>query len=115
MTGNRSGDLFGRFDPSPIQILIWVAIGLLLNFAAEPLVVPYFGASMAIISTYLFVRNDYARARTLAWTIPTAALFVSSVIGDGWAWALLTYAAIIVHGAFYIVPQLRRAWYSASG
>ena len=114
MTGDRSGDLFSRYDPSPIQILTWVAIGLLLNFAAEPLVVPYVAASMAIISTYLFVRNDYARARTLAWTIPTAVLFVSSVIGEGWTWALLTYAAIMVHGAFYLVSQLRRAWYGGS-
>jgi hypothetical protein len=113
MTDNRSGDLFGQYDPSRIQILTWVAIGLLLNFAAEPLLVPYFGASMAIISTYLFVRNDYPLARTLAWTIPTAALFLSSVIGDGWVWALLTYAAMLVHGAFYLVPRLRRAWYGS--
>jgi hypothetical protein len=111
MTDNRSGDLFGRYDPSGIQILTWVAIGLLLNFAAEPLVVPYFGASMAIISTFLFVRNDYPQARTLAWTIPTAVLFVASAIGEGWTWALLTYAAMLLHGAFYLVPPLRRAWY----
>jgi hypothetical protein len=114
MTDNRSGDLFGRFDPSPIQILTWVAIGLLLTFTAEPLVVPYFSASMAIISTYLFVRNGYQLARTLAWTIPTAVLFVLSVIGEGWTWALLTYAAMLFHGAFYLVPRLRRAWYRGS-
>jgi hypothetical protein len=114
MTGNRSGELFGRYDPSGIQILTWVAIGLLLYFAAEPFLVPYFGASMAIISTYLFVRNGYPLARTLGWTIPTAALFVSSVIAEGWAWALLTYAAILVHGVFYLLPWLRRAWYGGS-
>ena len=114
MTGNASGDRFGQYDPSPIQILTWVAIGLLLMFTAEPLVVPYFGGSMAVISSYLFVRNDYSLARTLAWTIPTSALFVSSVIGEGWTWALLTYVALLVHGAFYIVPRLRRAWYGSS-
>ncbi len=113
MTDNRSGELFGRYDPSRIQILGWILIALLLYFAAEPLLVPYFAASMAIISTYLFVRNDYPLARTLAWTIPTAALFVSSVIADGWAWALLTYAAMLFHGAFYVTSMLRRAWYGS--
>ena len=82
MTDNRSGELFSRYDPSRIQILTWVALCLLLYFAAEPLLVPYFAASMAIISTYLFVRNDYPLARTLAWTIPSAALFVVSVIAE---------------------------------
>ena len=68
---------------------------------------------MAIISTYLFVRNGYPLARTLAWTIPTAALFVVSVIGEGWVWALLTYAAMLFHGAFYLTSRLRRAWYGS--
>ena len=114
MTDTRSGDLFGRQPPSGIQILTWVAIGLLLNLAAEPLVVPYFGASMAVISTYLFVRNDYPVTRTLAWTIPTAALFVSSVIGEGWIWSLLTYGAVLLHGAFYLLRPMRTAWYGSS-
>lgn len=114
MTDNRSGDLFGRYDPSRIQILIWVAIGLILNFAAEPLLVPYLGASMAIVSAYLFVRSGYPLARTLAWTIPTAAMFVASAIAEGWAWALLTYLALLIHGAFYLVPRLRTAWYRGS-
>jgi len=113
MTDNRSGDLFGRYEPGRIQILTWVVIALLLHFGAEPLLVPYFGASMAIISTYLFVRNGHPLARTLAWTIPTAALFVSSVIADGWAWALLTYAAMLFHGAFYLLPWLRSSWYGS--
>ena len=114
MTDSRSGDRFGSYDPGRIQILTWVAIGLLLNFAAEPLLVPYFGASMAFVSTYIFVRNGYPLARTLAWTIPTAVLFVSSVIADGWMWALLTYAAMLFHGGFYLLSQLRRAWYRGS-
>ena len=114
MTENRSGDRFGSYDPGRIQILTWVVIGLLLNFCAEPLLVPYFGASMAIVSTYIFVRNGYPRPRTLAWTIPTAALFVSSVIGEGWMWALLTYAAMLLHGGFYLFSWLRRAWYGGS-
>ena len=113
MTENRAGDLFGRYEPSRVKILAWVAIALLLYFAAEPLLVPYFAASMAIISTYLFVRNGYPLVRTLAWTIPTAVLFVSSVIAEGWAWALLTYAAMLVHGMFYLLPRLRRAWYGS--
>jgi hypothetical protein len=111
MTHNRSGDLFGRDDPGVIQILAWVAIGLLLNIAGEPFVVPYVGASMAIISTYLFVRNAYALGRTLAWTIPTALLFVSAVIGEGWIWSLLTYAAVVLHGAFYLLRPVRTVWY----
>lgn len=114
MTDNRSGDLFDRYDPSRIQILVWVAIGLLLNFAATPLLVPYLGGSMAVVSAYLFVRNGYPVARTLAWTLPTAALFVSSVIAEGWTWALLTYVAMLFHGAFYLLPWLRRAWYGSS-
>jgi len=113
MTDSRSGDRFGSYEPGRIQILAWVLIALLIYFAAEPLLVPFFGASMAIISTYLFVRNGYPLARTLAWTIPTAALFVSSVIADGWAWALLTYATMLFHGAFYLLPSLRRAWYGS--
>lgn len=113
MTDNRSGDLFRRYDPSRIQILTWVALCLLLYFAAEPLLVPFFAASMAIVSTYLFVRNDYPLPRTLAWTIPTAALFVVSVIAEGWVWALLTYAAMLFHGAFYLSSRLRRAWYGS--
>ena len=57
MADDRSDDLFDRYEPSRMQILVWVAIGLLLNFAAEPLLVPFLGASMAIVSTYLFVRE----------------------------------------------------------
>ena len=115
MTDSRSRDRFGSYEPGRIQILAWVVIGLLLNFLAEPLLVPYLGASMAIVSTFLFVRNGYPLARTLAWTIPTAALFVSSVIAEGWVWALLTYAAMLFHGGFYVLSQLRRAWYGGSG
>ena len=111
MTDSRSSDLFGRYDPSRTQILIWVVITQLLYFGAQPLLVPYFGGSMAIISSYLFVRNGYPLARTLTWTMPTAALFVLSVLGDGWAWSLLTYAALLFHGAFYLTFRLRRAWY----
>ena len=114
MTDNRSGDLFSRYDPNWMQILGWVAIGLLLYFLAEPLVVPYLGASMAIVSTYLFVSIGYPLARTLAWTVPTAVLFVSSVIAEGWVWALLTYLAVLIHAAFYLVPRLRAAWYRGS-
>ena len=114
MTTHRSDDLFGRYDPNWIQILGWVAIGLLLYFLAEPLVVPYLGASMALVSTYLFVSMGYPLGRTLLWTLPTAALFVSSVIGDGWVWSLLTYAAVLMHGGFYLVSGLRRAWYGRS-
>ena len=114
MTDDRPGDSFGLYDPNGIQILGWVAIGLLLYFFAEPLVVPYLGASMALASTYLFVSIGYPLARTLVWTIPTAALFVSSVLADGWVWALLTYLALLTHGAFYLVPRLRRAWYGRS-
>ena len=114
MTKNRSDDRFGSYDPGRIQIVTWVVIGLLLNFLAEPFLVPYFGASMAIVSTYIFVRNGYPLARTLAWTIPSAALFVSSVIAEGWIWALLTYAAMFFHGGFYLLPWLRRAWYRGS-
>jgi hypothetical protein len=111
VTDHSSGDLFGRHDPSVIQIVAWVAIGLILNIAGEPFVVPYVGASMAIISTYLFIRNDYALGRTLAWTIPTAMLFVSAVIGEGWIWSLLTYAAVVLHGAFYLLRPVRTVWY----
>ena len=114
MTDDRSGDLFGQYDPNWIQILSWVATGLLLHFVAEPLVVPYVGASMVVVSTYLFVSMGYPLARTLVWTIPTAALFVSSVVAEGWVWALLTYLALLIHGAFYLVPRLRTAWYRAS-
>ena len=114
MTENRSSDRFGNYDPGRIQILTWVVIGLLLNFFAEPLLVPYFGASMAIVSTYVFVRNGYPLLRTMAWTIPTAVLFVSSVIGEGWAWSSLTYLAMFSHGAFYLSRRLRGSWYGGS-
>ncbi|HYI67911.1 MAG TPA: hypothetical protein VEW95_13410 [Candidatus Limnocylindrales bacterium] len=115
MTDNRPDNGFGRYDPNRILIFAWVAIGLALMFAAEPLLVPYLGASMAIGSTYIFVRNGYPLARTLAWTITTAAIFVSSVIGDGWVWSLLTYAAVLLHGGFYLASRLRSAWYHGSG
>ena len=114
MTHNDSADRFGRFDPGKAQILTWVAIGLLLSVVARPLVMPYFAASMAIVSAYLFVRNGYSLARTLVWTTPTAALLVSSVIFDGWTQALLSYGAIATHSAFYLVPGLRRAWFGSS-
>ena len=114
MTDDRPGDPFARYDPNWIQILGWVAISLLLYFFAEPLVVPYLGASMVLVSTYLFVSAGYPLARTLAWTVPSAALFVASVVAEGWVWALLTYLAVLIHAAFYLVPRLRTAWYHGS-
>jgi hypothetical protein len=114
VTHGDSGDRFGRFDPGKAQILTWVAIGLLLSVVARPLVVPYFAASMAIVSAYIFVRNSYSLARTLAWTIPTAALLVWSVFFEGWTEALVSYGAIATHSGFYLVPRLRSLWYGSS-
>jgi len=106
-------DQFGRYDPSRTQLLVWAGTGVLLALVAEPLVLPYFVASMILGSTYLFGRNGFSVSRTLLWTVPTAALTVLSAAMDGWSSSITFYLGLVSHCAFYLVPRLRTAWYAS--